>query len=112
MIINKTKDTIISKDYKICKTSISKAIGLMFSFKPLTLLFEWKQEKIRKLHMFFVFFPIDVLWLDKEKKVIATKERLMPFSLAKVIKPAKYVIELSQETIKNTKTEVNDLINF
>ena len=76
MIINKTKNTIISKDYKTCKTTLSKTIGLMFSFKPKTLLFSWKQEKKRGIHMFFVFFPIDLIWLNRNKKVVQMKQNL------------------------------------
>ena len=112
MIINKTKDTIISKDYKICKTSVSRAIGLMFSIKPKTLLFIWKQEKIRSIHMFFVFFPIDCIYLNKEKKVISLKEKLMPFSIANITEPSQYIIELKQGTINDANIEVNDIIEF
>ena len=112
MIINKTKNTIIAKDYIICKNLLSKILGLMFTLKPKTLLFSWGKEKKRNIHMFFVFFPIDVLWLNKEKEVISIKEKLMPFSLAKVSKPAKYIIELPQGIIKRTKTEIYDLIKI
>ena len=31
--------------------------------------------------MFFVFFPIDVLFLDKNKKVVELKENFKPFSI-------------------------------
>ena len=69
MIINKTKKTVLAKKYKICKSFLSKTIGLIFSLKPKTLLFIWKEEKIRNIHMILVFFPIDVLWLNKNKKL-------------------------------------------
>ena len=112
MIINKTNNTPLSNDYRICKTFLSKAIGLMFSFKPRTLLFVWKEERKRNIHMFFVFFPIDVLWLNKEKKVIGTKEKLMPFSLVKMDTPSQYIIETPQGIIKKTKTKKQDTLTF
>ena len=112
MIINKTKKTIIAKEYKICNSTASKAIGLMFTLKSKTLLFSWKKETMRGIHMFFVFFPIDILWLNKNKKVIALKENLKPFSIYKVSKPSKYIIEMPQRTIKTTKTKINDMISF
>ena len=112
MLINKTKKSILSKDYKICKTFLSKTIGLMLSFKPKTLLFVWEKEEIRDIHMFFVFFPIDILWLDKEKRVIAIRKRVMPFSFVKINKPAQYVIESAQGMVIKTRTETQDLIRF
>ena len=112
MIINKTKRIIISKRYKLCKTTLSKALGLMFSINPKTLLLSWKQEKKRGIHMFFVFFPIDLIYLNKEKKVIAIKENLKPFSIYNMAKPTQYIIELPKGKIKRTKTKLKDIIEF
>ena len=112
MLINKTKKTILAEDYKICKTFLSKTLGLMLSFKPKTLLFIWKKEKIRNIHMILVFFPIDVLWLDKNKKVIDVRGKIMPFLITNTNKPAKYIIELPEGTIKKTKTNKKDSIEF
>ena len=112
MLINKTKKTLLSKKPKFCKTLLSKTIGLMFAFKPKTLIFAWKKEKILSLHMFFVFFPIDVLWLNKNKKVIQLKQNLKPFQIIIPKNPAQYVIEFRAGTIKKTKTQIKDLIKF
>lgn len=40
----------------------------MFTLKPKTLIFVNKKEMPVSIHMFFVFYPIDVAWLDKKKK--------------------------------------------
>ena len=84
----------------------------MFSFKPKTLLFSWKKEEIRNIHMFFVFFPIDVVWLDKKKRVIYSKRKLLPFSLTNIDKSSKYIIEVPYGIIKKTRTKNGDLISF
>ncbi len=80
---------------KICKSAWSKACGLMFSRRK-NLMFVFDDEKQRSLHMLFVFFPIDVLFLDKNKKIIE-KTRLMPFSFYKSKEKAKYVIEIAEK---------------
>lgn len=80
---------------KICKSLWSKTRGLMFSKKK-NLMFVFDDEKRRSLHMLFVFFPIDVLFLDKNKKVVE-KARLKPFSFYKSKKKAKYVVEISKK---------------
>ena len=112
MIKNSTRKTILAKKYKICRSIFSKTLGLMFSTKPKTLVFIFKKEKISPLHMLFVFYPIDVLFLDKNKKVAEIKENFQPFTFHTPSKKSKYIIELSKGSIKNSKTEIGDKIYF
>lgn len=112
MLKNITKNKILAKEAKICKTPFPKALGLMFSKKSKALIFIFSKEKIISLHMFFVFFPIDVLFLNKNKKVVEIKENFKPFRIMIAKKPAKYVIELPNKTIKKTKTGIGDTISF
>lgn len=112
MLKNKRNSKILAKKAKPCKSIFSKSLGLMFSKKNKTLVFIFKKEKIVPLHMFFVFYPIDVLFLDKYKKVIEIKENFMPFTSYTPKNRAKYVIELPNNTVRNTKTGVGDTIMF
>jgi len=112
MLKNKRNNKILAKKAKLCKNSFSKALGLMFSKKNQTLLFIFKKEKIISLHMFFVFYPIDILFLNKNKKVVELKENFKPFRVMIAKKPAKYIIELPQGTIKKTNTLLGDTISF
>jgi uncharacterized membrane protein (UPF0127 family) len=109
---NTTKKILLSKKAKFCKTIFSRALGLMFSQKPKTLIFVFKKEKIIPLHMFFVFYPIDVLFLDKNKIVIEKKENFKPFTFYTSTKKAKYAIELPKEIIKKSKTNLGHKIKF
>ena len=65
----------------------------MFS-KKRNLFFVFSSEKRRSLHMWFVFFPIDVLFLDKQKRIIEIKRDFKPFTLYRSQKKAQYVVEL------------------
>jgi len=112
MLKNKTKNKTLAKKPKFCKNNFSKALGLMFSRKNKTLIFIFDKEKIISLHMFFVFFPIDVLFLNKHKKVVQIRENFKPFRIIVPKKPAKYIIELPDKTIKKTRTEIGDTISF
>ena len=111
LIKNATKKTVISNNAKICKNIFSKSLGLIFS-KSKSLIFVFKKEKIVPLHMFFVFFSIDVLFLDKNKIVVEKKENFRPFSFYNPKNKSKFVIELPKGTIKNSKTEIVDKIEF
>lgn len=115
MIKNISKNNILAKESKICKNIFSKTRGLMFSkeIKNKSLVFIFNKEAKWSLHMLFVFFPIDVLWLNKDYKVVDIKENFKPFSLVAAPKEkAKFVIELPKGTIKNTKTKIGDKISF
>ena len=111
-IKNKTKKTLLAKNAKICKNIFSKGLGLMFSRKKKTIIFIFKKEKKVPLHMFFVFYPIDVLFLNKNKNVVEKKENFKPFAFYSPKNKSKYVIELPKATIKKTKTGLGDKIEF
>ena len=111
-IKNITKKALLSENAKVCENIFSKAWGLMFSRKPKALVFIFKKEKIVPLHMLFVFFPIDVLFLDKNKEIVEIKEGLMPFAFYTPKKKSTYIIELPEGTIKETKTNIGDRIGF
>jgi len=94
-------------EYKICRSLWSKARGLMFSRKK-NLVFVFEEEKRIGLHMFFVFFPIDVLFLDSKKKVVEIKRNFRPFSFYTSKEKAKYVVELSEKY----NFKLGDKVNF
>ena len=112
MIKNQSKKTVISKKCRLCKSSVSKALGLMFRIKPKELMFVFEDEKSVPLHMLFVFFPIDVIYLNKNRKVVELKENFMPFTFYNPKKKAMYVIELSAGTIQKSRTSIGDRISF
>ncbi len=100
------------KNYKICR-GISRYIGLMFSLKfKKRWIFEFKKEGIYPVHMLFVFFPIDLIYLDKNKRVVEIKENLKPFSYYKPRNRAIYVIELERDFIKKNNIKIKDKIGF
>ena len=114
MLKNITKKNIIVNNSKVCKSIISKAIGLMFSKKIIDdcLIFIFDKEMRVDLHMFFVFYPIDVLFLDNNKKVIEIKENFKPFTLYSPKNKSKYVIEIPKNTVRLKQIKVNDILEF
>lgn len=112
IVKNTTKNKILHNNAVLCN-AISKFIGLMFTIsKKRALIFKFDKEKIISLHMLFVFYPIDVLFLDKNKIVVDKKEDFKPFAFYKSRKKAMYVIEMANGTIKETKTNIGDKIEF
>lgn len=85
-----------------CSTRLSQIRGFMFNFpKNDGLLFEFKKEIFVSLHMLFVFFPIDIVYLNQNKTIIKILKNVKPF--ISFIKPVrcKYILELKNS--KNLK---------
>ncbi|MCB9362511.1 DUF192 domain-containing protein [Candidatus Woesearchaeota archaeon] len=98
MLYNKSKDIVLSKDLRVCTSLWSKATGLMFARAPRTLVFVMPSPQIVPLHMFFVHFPIDVLFLDDKKKVVEIKYDFRPYTIYTPKNRAKYIVEIPQGT--------------
>ncbi|MBI3034859.1 DUF192 domain-containing protein [Candidatus Woesearchaeota archaeon] len=113
LVRNTTKGRVVQRDAELIEDILSKFIGLMFSAKQKkALIFKFDKEKVIALHMLFVFYPIDVLFLDKGKIVVDKKENFKPFAFYNSRKKAMYAVELQNEAIKKSKTGVGDKIEF
>ncbi len=100
MLFNKTKKKQIIANVRIAAAPWERMRGLMFEDAKkfnYALVFELPQEsKLHAaIHMLFVFFPIDVVWLDSGKKVVDIVKGIQPFTPNYTPKkPAKYFVEL------------------
>ncbi len=95
------------KDVIVCRNPFSWSRGLMFRPKR-NLVMEFPSSRKVALHMWFVFYPIDVLVLDEKKKVVEIKRGLKPFSFWKSSVEGKYVVEL----VYQFKGKVGDRVSF
>ena len=108
-------DKLLMKKVRLANTPWQRTKGLMFEDKKkfdYALVFDFPREsKIgTSLHMIFVFFPIDVIFLNKSKKVV-DKVTLPPFQPNYTPKKAaKYVIEMPEG--KNKKIKIGDKISW
>lgn len=77
------------------------------------LIFKREYESIvgSSIHMLFVFYPINVIFLDSNKKVVDIKKKLKPFTFYSPKKKAKYIIELPIET-DISFIKINDVVSF
>jgi uncharacterized protein len=66
----------------------------------------------QSVHTFWMRFPIDVVFLDKDRRVVHLVERLRPFRISKHVSKARSVIELPASVIHQTMTQVGDHIEI
>lgn len=108
MIKNKTRNTIISKDFLMLKDFRSKSKGLINSKTPKTVVFYTRFG----IHTFCMKYPIDVIVTDKKFRVIAIKENLKPNRVYLWKAKGNLVIELEKEVIRKSQTEINDILEI
>ena len=100
MLVNSPK-TVLMENVRLAQNVFSRFLGLMFEKAEnfdYALVFTLPREgRIgASVHMMFVFFPIDIVFLDSQKKVV-DKAALHPWMLNYTPKKAaKYFIELPQ----------------
>ena len=63
------------------------------------------------IHMYFVFFSLDILWLDKDCTVIAQKT-LKPWSNHTPKESATYILELPAGTCQSLGVRIGDTLKF
>jgi uncharacterized membrane protein (UPF0127 family) len=112
MDIRKGKTTI-GTNAKVCQTAFSQMRGLMFTCKnDSSLIFTFKKQTALSLHMWFVFYPIDVIFLDEHKTIIETKEHFCPFSTYTPRHPYSHFLELPSGTIKKNALAVGQKLSW
>lgn len=122
MITNKTRKTVLCDTYEKADSMWKKAKGLSWRENLPSnkgMLFTFKRTIKPSMWMFGMRFPIDILFLDHDKKVKCVVENARPLGLSwrtwRVYSPecpSRYVLELNAGRIKQTKTSVGDHLEF
>ena len=110
-IINISKGTVLAAECMQADSFIKRFRGLML--KPC--LPEGRGLLIKpcsSIHMFFMRFPIDVLFLDKNNMVVYTISNIKPWRISPLIRNAKSVVELPAGTLQKSRTEAGDMISM
>lgn len=110
---NLTRQTHLATQLRLAKTHWSRFRGLMCEsperFKAGDAL--WIVPS-RGVHTFAMRFPIDVIYLDRDKFVVHVEENLRPWRVAPVRIRATSVLELPCKTLSSTGTRIGDQIEI
>jgi uncharacterized membrane protein (UPF0127 family) len=92
----------IARNIEFARTMFRLALGLMFRKSipyDYSMIFILKKPSQVRIHMLFVFFPIDVIFLNEKKKIVFLS-RLRPWVGYKAMEDIKYIIEMEAGTIE------------
>jgi uncharacterized membrane protein (UPF0127 family) len=101
----------LSHDVQIAKTIFHRLKGLLGRDTIAVGEALWIRP-CNSIHTFLMRFPIDVIFLNKKNRVIATRINLQPNRLTRLYPKAVSVLELPVGTIEATATVVGDEIEF
>ena len=105
---------------EIAETDIEKQLGLMYREKlgkNEGMLFPYESEQIRAFWMKNMKISLDVIWLDKDKKIVYIHENVQPCKtdscpMYSPDKKAMYVLEVNANFSKEQNIQVGDNVNF
>lgn len=109
--INKDSGHLVARELQVAATLWSRARGLL------------GRSGLRQgeglliapclgVHTFFMKFPIDLIFLDRENRVLFTVERLAPQRATGLIRGSASVLELPAGTVEGSETSTGDRIEF
>jgi hypothetical protein len=106
-VFNKSKETFLAYRVKIADSILSRLVGLLGrrSLEPDGGLWIFPS---RGIHTMGMLFDIDVVFLDKDLRVVAVREVVHPFSMTGLYLNAESALELPSHTIFKSRTEVGD----
>jgi hypothetical protein len=108
-VYNRTREVFVATETTVADTYVRRLVGLLGKTS------RWARPgrgllivPSHGVHTIGMLFPIDLVYLDHDNKVVHVEEHVRPFSISKVCLRAKSVLELPPHTIYRTGTRVGD----
>jgi uncharacterized membrane protein (UPF0127 family) len=110
-IVNRTRATTLATECRTADSILSRGLGLLARSSL------GAGEGLRITHtnaitMFFMRFAIDVVFVDRARRVVLARERVRPWVPWVVARRADEVLELPSGTIARTLTQAGDELQY
>ena len=112
-VYNKTRETFVATEAMLADSYLRRLVVLLGKTRRLAQLGRglWIVPS-RGVHTIGMMFPIDIIFLSKEKEVVYVEEHLRPFRISAVSLKATSVLELPPHTIYRSGTQVGDRLEI
>jgi uncharacterized membrane protein (UPF0127 family) len=112
-VYNKTRQTFVATEVYVADTYWRRLVGLLGKTR------RWARPgrglwivPSRGVHTIGMLFPIDLVFIDRECRVVHVQEFVRPFRLSRVCLKAESVLELPVYSIHRSGTEVGDVLEI
>jgi len=111
-VYNKTRETFVVTEAQVADSYFTRLVGLLGKGK------RWAQlgnglwiVPSSGVHTFGMLFPLDLIFLGKNKEVVRVEEHVRPFRLRVLLKAAS-VLEVPPHTVFRSRTQVGDQLEI
>jgi uncharacterized protein len=108
-VVNATRQKILAEPAKKSTDFLGRALGLMFT-KSLAAGTGLILEPCNSIHMFWMNYAIDAIFLDKNARVVGLVPEIKPWRASKMFLHATTCVELPAGTIAKTDTRIGDTL--
>jgi uncharacterized membrane protein (UPF0127 family) len=112
-VYNKTRETFLATEASVADGYLTRLVGLLGKTR------RWARPgkglwivPSHGVHTIGMFFSLDLVFLDRNKKVVHVEEYVRPFRMSRVSLKAQSVLELPLHTVFRTGTQVGDEVEI
>jgi uncharacterized membrane protein (UPF0127 family) len=109
--INVTQNKTLASSLSVADTFLGSLLGLM-GRRHFPMGAGLWINPCQSVHSMWMRFPIDVIFLDKQKSIVHLITNMKPFRISRHISRAKSVLELPASTIIETQTQLGDQVEI
>lgn len=112
-VYNKTRETFVATDVTVADNYFRRLVGLLGKTKGWAKLGRglWIIPS-RGVHTIGMLFPIDLVFLSKDRTVVHVEEHFRPFRVSRISLKATSVLELPTHAIYRSQTKVGDTLEI
>ena len=110
-VTNETRGAVLAESCGVARSYWARLRGLLFR-PPLVDGEGLLIAPCNSVHTFMMGFPIDVLFVDKERRVVHLIPSMPPQRASRIVRKARDVIELPAGISARTGTAVGDLLSL
>ena len=112
-VYNKTRAKFVATHAAVADGYFSRLIGLLGTTRS------WAEPGAglwivpsHGVHMIGMLYALDLIFLDRQYKVVDVVENIRPFRISKINLKAHSVLELPVETVRESETQVGDQLEI
>jgi uncharacterized protein len=112
-VLNRTRERFVATNVSVADSYFRRLVGLLGKTR------KWAQAgrglwiiPSHGIHTIGMLFPIDLIFLDRDKNVVHLEEHVQPFRISRVSLKSYSVLELPAHTVFRTGTRVGDQLEF
>jgi uncharacterized membrane protein (UPF0127 family) len=112
-VYNKTRETFLATEGQVADSYFRRLVGLLGKTR------RWARSgrglwivPSHGVHTIGMLFALDLVFLDRDKRVVHIEEYVRPFRISRVCLKAQSVLELPPHTAFRTGTRVGDQVEI